>query len=76
MLRRMIRAYGRRVADADEVDLAEMAELRQLLDEVIGDTIQEMRAKHDRPWSYIARGLGTTKQAAQQRYGRRLRAVP
>lgn len=77
MLRRMIRAYGRRVAEADEVDLAEMVELRQLLDEVIADTITDMRTKHDRSWSYIAQGLGTTKQAAQQWHGRRvaLRAV-
>lgn len=69
MLRRMLRAYGRRVADADDVDLAEMVEMRAQLEEVIAAAVAGQIARGS-SWSEIARGLGTTKQAAHKRYGR------
>lgn len=68
MLRRMIRAYARRVADADEADLAEMVALREQLEDAISIAVRGQRAQ-GHSWSYIARGLGTTRQAAHQRYG-------
>lgn len=70
MLRRMIRAYGRRVADADDVDLAEMVELRDLLETAIAEAVAGQRERHGRSWADVARGLGVTRQAAQMRYGR------
>lgn len=70
MLRRMIRAYGRRVADADDVDLAEMVALRAQLDEAIAAAVRGQREHHGASWADVARGLGTTRQAAQMRYGR------
>lgn len=70
MLARMIRAYGRRVADGDEVDLTRMRELAEELESAIGEAVRGQRERHGQSWAYVARGLGTTRQAAQMRYGR------
>lgn len=68
MLRRMIRAGGRRIGDADEVDLQDFLTLRHALEEAIAEAVKgQRRAGHS--WAYIGRGLGVTKQAAQMRYG-------
>lgn len=67
--RRIIRAYARRVADGDEVDLAEMVAVRDEMDEAIAAAVAGMRG-HGASWAYIAAGLGTTRQAAQMRFGR------
>lgn len=68
MLTRMIAAYGRRVGDADEVDLADMVEVRKSFDVAIADAVARQRAA-GKSWSEIGQGLGTTRQAAQMRYG-------
>lgn len=70
MLRRLFRAAARRVADADEVELRELLELRDEFDTAIGDAIAGMRAR-GMSWAYIAQATGTTRQAAQMRWGRR-----
>ncbi|MEJ7633262.1 hypothetical protein [Aeromicrobium sp.] len=70
MVARMIRAYGRRVADADEVDLAQLVGLRDELESAITAAVQGQRERHGRSWADVARGLGTTRQAAQMRHGR------
>lgn len=69
MLKRMIRAYGRRVADADDIDLADMLEVQAVLEQAIADAVNGQR-EHGRSWSDVARGLGVTRQAAQMRFGR------
>lgn len=69
MLARMIRAAGRRVGDADEVELAQLAALRDDLDTAIRTAVRLQRGLHKRSWTEIAKGLGTTRQAAQQRFG-------
>lgn len=69
MLRRMLRAYARRVADADDVDLAEMVDLRDELEAAIASAVWGQRRNHGASWADIGRGLGTTRQAAQMRYG-------
>jgi len=68
--RRVIRAYARRVAAADEVDLGDMIQVRDEMDAAIQAAIDGMRDR-GRSWSYIGKGLGTSRQAAQQTYGRR-----
>ena len=70
-VRRMIRAHGRRVADADPEDLADLAALRDVLDAAIAEAVAGQRARHGRSWADIGRGLGTTREAAYQRYGKR-----
>lgn len=69
MLRRMIRAYSRRVADADDVDLAVMVSLRDELEAAIAAAVHGQRELHGASWADVARGLGVTRQAAQKRYG-------
>lgn len=68
MLGRMIRAHARRVADGDEVDLADMLQLREVFDDAIRDAVWGMR-DDGIAWSYIALGAGVSRQAAQQRWG-------
>jgi hypothetical protein len=67
---RILRAAARRVADGDVEGLAALVALRSELDDAIGQAITGLRSPQ---WSYswadIARVLGTTRQAAQQRYG-------
>lgn len=68
--RRILRAYGRRVGDLDIEGLAGLVALRAELDEVIDQAVDNL---HGRPysWTDIARVLGVTRQAAQQRFNRR-----
>lgn len=74
MMRRMIRAHGRRVADADDVDLAELVALRDTLDQAIADAVAGQRANHGRSWADIARALGISRQAAHQRFAAQVSA--
>lgn len=76
MLRRMIRAYGRRVGEADDVDLAEMVAMREVLEAAIADAVAGQRANYGRSWAEIARGLGVARQVAHRRYGVRSATRP
>lgn len=67
--RRIIRAYARRIAEADEVDLADMLRVRDEMDAAIASAVQGLRDRGE-SWAYIAAGLGTTRQNAQKRFGR------
>jgi hypothetical protein len=71
MVTRMIRAYGRRVANADTEDLADLVAMRELLDDAIATAVGHLRDHHDFSWQAIGDAVGTTRQAAQQRYGRK-----
>jgi hypothetical protein len=55
-VRRVIRAYARRVADRDEVDAA----MREAVTGLHGNPYS---------WADIGRALGITRQAAQARFG-------
>lgn len=70
MLRRMIRAAGRRVGEADELELADLLSLHAELDEAVAAAVDGQRV-HGKSWQDIARGTGTTRQAAHLRYGQR-----
>lgn len=67
MLRRMIRAYGRRVGLESPEDLADM---RSLADELERATAAAVAGQREAgfSWSDIARGLGVTRQTAWERY--------
>jgi hypothetical protein len=67
-LRRVIRAYSRRVGSGDIDAIAQMAALADHLDIAIGDAITGLRAI-GYSWADIALRLGVTRQAVQQRWG-------
>jgi len=67
-LRRAIAAYSRRVGSGDIDALTGMTALADHLDQAITDAITGLRAI-GYSWADIALRLGTTRQAAQQRWG-------
>lgn len=67
-VRRMIRAAGRRAGEGDELELSELVGLRDAVEEAIRDAAQGQVAS-GRSWSFVAAGLGTSRQAAFKRYG-------
>ncbi len=69
MMRRMIRAYGRRVADADVEDLADMLAVRAELDAAIAFAVRTSRERWGRSWADIGRAAGVTRQTAHERWG-------
>jgi ribosomal protein S20 len=68
--RRVIRAYARRIATGDVDALADMTGLATEMDEAISQAVIGLR-KTGYSWAEIAARLGVTRQAAQQRWGRR-----
>lgn len=69
MVRRQINAGARRVAEGDEPELADLASLRDTIEQAIADAVAGQRA-NGKTWAQIALGLGVTKNAALMRYGR------
>jgi hypothetical protein len=69
-VRRIVRAYGRRVADRDIEALAGLAELQTELDTVVRASVEALLAQ-GYSWADIGRQLGISRQGAQQRYGKR-----
>lgn len=64
---RMIRAAGRRVAVADEYELAALNELRNTIDEALRTAVEGQRAS-GRSWADVGSALGMRKQSAQERF--------
>jgi hypothetical protein len=72
--RRILRAYARRVAGGGNVEaLREMAQFQAEVDAMMRTAVQGLR--HLYSWQEIADRLGTTRQAAQMRYGEARRGV-
>lgn len=72
-VRRVTRAYGRRVADRDIEALAGLAQLRTDVDAVIAASVAGL-LDAGYSWADIGRSLGMTRQGAFQRYGKRAAA--
>ncbi|WP_425440151.1 hypothetical protein [Pseudosporangium ferrugineum] len=71
-VRRILRAYARRVAAGDVEALQSLSQLSSEVDAVTRLAVAGLRkAPYSYSWSEIADRLGTSKQAAQQRYGDR-----
>lgn len=70
MLRRMVKAAGKRVSHADAEDLAELVGIRAELDEAIQIAVDGLRAD-GYTWRDIGEATGTTGQAATMKWGRR-----
>lgn len=67
--RRMLRAWAQRVGDGDPDDLTELLATAKALDALIADAVTVQRATYQTSWTAIGRAAGTTRQAAQQRWG-------
>lgn len=73
--RRIIKAYGRRIGQGGDVDaLPELVALASEIDAVINQSVAGLRAE-GYSWSEISTRLGTTRQAAQQRFGSKTTAT-
>lgn len=71
-VRRILRAYARRVAAGDIEALASLAALFAEVDAVTRLAVAGLRQKpYEYSWSEIGDRLGTSRQAAQMRYGER-----
>jgi hypothetical protein len=70
MMKRLVTAYGRRVGDADVEDLGEMLALQAHFQDVVAQAVQAQREVHGRSWADIAQAAGTTRQAAQMKWGK------
>ena len=66
---RIIRAHGRRIADGDIDSLPDLLRLAGEMDIATQHAVNGLRA-YGYSWGEIAGRLGTTRQAAQQRWGR------
>lgn len=67
--RRMLRAWARRVGDGDPHDLTELLATSKALDTLIREAVTAQRAVYGTSWTTIGAAAGTTRQAAQQRWG-------
>ncbi len=69
-VRRILRAYSRRVGDGDLDALALMLGLAEEIDTAITEAVKGLR-DCGYSWAEIGSRLGITRQAAQQRWGSR-----
>ena len=67
-VRRILRAYARRVGDGDVEALTLMTSLADEIDAAIAEGVKGQRAC-GYSWAEIGSRLGITRQAAQQRWG-------
>jgi hypothetical protein len=67
--RRVLRAYGRRIATGDIESLTHMISLADDINDAITQAVYGLRAA-GYSWAEIGSRLGVTRQAAQQRWGR------
>jgi hypothetical protein len=65
---RVIRGHARRIADGDIDGLADLLSLSRELDAATQQAVDGLRG-FGYSWADIAARLGTTRQAAQQRWG-------
>jgi hypothetical protein len=66
--RRIMRAYGRRVAAGDVEALTDLIALGRDIEYATDTAVAGLRA-HGYSWAEIAARIGVTRQAAQQRWG-------
>jgi hypothetical protein len=66
-VRRILRAYGRRVGDGDVEALVLLVGLAEEIDAAMAETVKDLRA-HGYSWAEIGARLGISHQAVQQRW--------
>ena len=66
-VRRVLRAYSRRVGDGDIEALALLVDLSEKIDAAMAEAVKGLRA-HGYSWAEIGARLGISRQAVQQRW--------
>jgi AraC-like DNA-binding protein len=66
-VRRILKAYGRRIGAGDIAALSELEALRSELDATIADAVRQLR-EQEYSWQQIADVLGVSRQAVMQRF--------
>lgn len=75
MVRRIVRAYGRRfAAEGDDVDLADLFGLLGQVEESLQFAVDRLRER-DVSWAAIGRVCGLSGERARQRWGQRKEAA-
>jgi hypothetical protein len=69
MVRRILRAYGRRVSAGDVEDLTTFREVIDRAEEDLAVAVHGLRAQ-GHSWADIGRGLGMPRQNAYRRFAR------
>ena len=72
-LTRLIRAAGRRVADADGPELAQLLALMPVMEEAAAMGVKGQLERGS--WAYVAEALGTTRQSAHERWAPKVKAL-
>lgn len=67
---RVVVAYARRVAEKDIAGLAGLAGLRDVVDDALQLAVANLHEHYS--WTEIADALGVSRQAARQKYGRKI----
>jgi hypothetical protein len=67
-VRRVLRAYSRRVGDGDVEALVLLVGLAEEIDTAMAEAVKGLRAR-GYSWAEIGSRLGVSRQAAQQRWG-------
>jgi hypothetical protein len=67
-VRRVLRAYSRRVGDGDVEALVLLVGLAEEIDTAMAEAVKGLRAR-GYSWAEIGSRLGISRQAAQQRWG-------
>lgn len=67
--RRIVRAFGRRIATGDVEALPELIALQRDIDAVMGQAVSALKDQ-GYSWAEIAARTGTTRQGAQQRWAK------
>lgn len=68
--RRFITSAGRRAAEGDEIELAELLSLQGDLDAAFQHAVDGIRAR-GYSWAYIAKATGKSREAAYQKWGKK-----
>lgn len=68
MVRRMIRAAGRRAGEGDEHDLKELLLLAGEVETALREAIKAQMTEQNRSWAFIGDALVMTRQAAHKRF--------
>jgi hypothetical protein len=69
MVARLIKRAGVRAGEGDEPELQALLALQGVLDDAVATAVAGQRSV-GRSWAHIASATGTTRQAAQQRWGK------